>query len=161
MYSVDERDQVVEIHDLPQSDVGAPGPIVVADERRVLLAYLLAEPGQPDFGHPERWAVVEVEGCWAHFFGPPNDEALHGHPLYDRGLTPYGAFEVRNSSWIRLMETRNRVHDKHDPSRFAQLVHFIFTFHDSTFECVGESLVSTVEDGGNDFVTNLTRRLHA
>ena len=161
MYPVDERDQVVEIHGLPQSDVGAPDPIVVADERRLLLAYLLAEPGQPDFGRPERWAVVEVEGCRAHFFGPPNDEALHGHPLYDRGLTPYGVFEVRDSSWIRLMETRNRVHDRHDPSGYARLVHFIFTFHDSVFECVGESLVSTVEDWDKDFVTDLARRLRA
>ena len=161
MYSIDERDQVVELHNLPQSDPGATDPIVVADEHRVLLAYRLPEPGDRDFEEPERWAVIEIKGCWAHFFGPPNDEALHGHPLYDRGLTPYGIFEVRNSSWIRLMETRNRVHDSHDPSRFAQLVHFIFTFHDSTFECVGESLVSTVEDGDKNFTTNLVRRLRA
>jgi len=32
-------------------------------------------------------------------FGGPNDEALGGHPLYERGLGRYGVYEVFNSSW--------------------------------------------------------------
>jgi hypothetical protein len=160
MYSVDERDKAIEIHDLPQPDVGAPEPIVVADEHRVLLAYRLSEQSERDFGDPERWAIIEIKGCWAHFFGPPNDEALHGHPLYARGLTPYGVFKVRDSSWIRLMERRNRVHDRHDSSRYAKLSHLIFTFHDSTFECVAESLKSVVKSWDENFEANLARGLH-
>jgi hypothetical protein len=34
-------------------------------------------------------------------FGMPNDETLHGHPLYERGLEVYGAFRVEDSSWVR------------------------------------------------------------
>jgi len=161
MYSVDERDHVVELQGVPQLDPGAPEPIVVADERRLLLAYRVAELGTPDFGSPEKWAVVEFRRCCAHFLGPPNDDALSGHPLYERGLTAYGVFEVRDSSWIRLMERRNGVHYLHDPSRYARLTHFIFTFHDSTFECVAESMESVIKDWEDDFVANLARRLHA
>ena len=41
MYSVDDRDQVIELHDVPQSSVGAPLPVVAASEHGVLLTYLL------------------------------------------------------------------------------------------------------------------------
>ena len=69
-----------------------------------------------------------------------DDEALHGHPLYDRGLRRYGAYELRHSSWVRALERMNRVHPRHSPERFARLRHYVFTFHDSTFECVAEGL---------------------
>ena len=157
MYTVDERDRVVEIGDLPPSDAGAPEPIVIANEHRVLLAYRTADQGESS---SERWAIVEPKGCRAHFFGPPNDEALHGHPLYDRGLTPYSVFKVRESSWIRLMEKRNRVHDRHDPSRYAKLSHFVFTFHDSTFECVAESLKAVIKSW-KEVAADLALSLHA
>jgi hypothetical protein len=69
--------------------------------------------------------------------GPPNDEALLGHPLAARGLSHYGAYEVIDSSWIRKLERMNSVHDRHDSSRFFKdKRHFVFTFHDSTFECI-------------------------
>jgi hypothetical protein len=37
----------------------------------------------------------------------PNDESLHGHPLFERGLNFYGAFQVESSSWIRALERIN------------------------------------------------------
>ena len=52
-------------------------------------------------------------------------------------LRPYGAFEVKNSSWIRLLERRNRVHSNHSTAKYLEKRrHFILTFHDSMFECV-------------------------
>lgn len=72
-------------------------------------------------------------------FGGPNDEAFDGHPLAARGLTPYGVFEVKDSSWIRKLERMNSVHPMHNRELFLKrLRHFIFAFHDSTFECVAE-----------------------
>jgi hypothetical protein len=38
-------------------------------------------------------ALVQFQRTWAVQFGPPNDEAFHGHPLYERGLHPYAAAE--------------------------------------------------------------------
>jgi hypothetical protein len=80
-------------------------------------------------------------------FGPPNDEAFAGHPLSVRGLTPYGVFEVKNSSWVRRLERMNSVHPRHKPERFARLKHFIFTFHDTTFECIAEGFECTRHEG--------------
>jgi len=104
MYQVDDRDRVTEIEGLPQSSVGAPIPIVLADEHRVMLAYYLqdtpadwdgtwarvVDQNTPD----EPIAVVVFDRCTAHMFGLPKDEAFSGHPLAARGLKPYSAFEA-------------------------------------------------------------------
>lgn len=119
MYTVDTRDEVHELTDVPQSSVGAPLPIVLASERRVLLAYLVQNRQQDwdgttirvvDHTTPgEPAALIEFMRPAAHFFGPPNDEAFTGHPLAARGLHPYGVFEIRASSWVRALERMNRV----------------------------------------------------
>lgn len=84
-------------------------------------------------------AVVMFRGCYAHMFGPPNDEAFDGHPLFSRGLKPYRVYEVENSSWLRRLERMNAVHPSHDTARFlANKKHFVFAFHDSTFECIAK-----------------------
>ena len=43
MYSVDERDKVIELEEVPQSSVGAPLPLVLSDEHKILLAYIVQE----------------------------------------------------------------------------------------------------------------------
>jgi hypothetical protein len=41
------------------------------------------------------------------------------------------------------LERMNAVHPRHDPQRFmADLRHFVFAFHDSTFECIADSFES-------------------
>jgi hypothetical protein len=148
VYQPDDRDQVRPLTGIPQSDVGAPLPVVVADESTVLLAYhavpkptweeILAidEPRVVDQDTVDAIAVVRFSRTYASYFGPPNDEAFAGHPLASRGLEPYGAFEVESSSWIRETERRNRVHHAHDASAFDMYRHFVFTFHDSVFEAL-------------------------
>lgn len=146
MYTVDEQDRVVELKDVPQSSVGAPNPVVIADEGTVVLAYYrrASDPnwnGVPRIvGKSTQDPIVLVRFyiATAHMFGPPNDEAFDGHPLASRGLEPYGVFEVQNSSWIRRLEHMNSVHPHHSRGRYSQLKHFIFSFHDSVFECVAD-----------------------
>jgi len=41
VYTVDSRDRVIELRDVPQSSVGAPCPIVVASELELLVAYFV------------------------------------------------------------------------------------------------------------------------
>ena len=149
MYEVDQQDRVYEITGLPQSSVGAPLPVLVADEDSVVVAFFVERevPGwdgswvaviTPESDEP--WAAVHFIDAYATMFGPPNDEALSGHPLYSRGLRHYGSFGVRNSSWIRRLERMNAVHRRHNPSTFASgLHHFVLSFHDSTFECVART----------------------
>jgi hypothetical protein len=156
MYEVDDRDRVVELDDVPQSSVGAPLPVVVANEYTVQLAYHLSVP-DPDWdgsyvrvvdaatGNPV--VLVRFEDAAAWFHGPPNDEAFEGHPLASRGLRPYAAFRIEESSWIRRLELLNSVHPQHAPETFWRLCHFVFAFHDSTFECVARSFTAVEVEG--------------
>ena len=54
-WSVDKRDRVIELKDVPQSSVGAPLPVVLSDEFKILLAYI-AEESSPgwDGSHSTR-----------------------------------------------------------------------------------------------------------
>jgi hypothetical protein len=146
MYTVDDQDRVEHLSDIPPCAVGAPLPVVLANDYRLLLAYLLADKAQ---GQIRSWvsivdpdteakaiAVVTFDLPYAHLFGPPNDEAFEGHPLHARGLRPYDSFQIHGSSWIRALERMNRVHLSHHASLFERYRHFILAFHDSTFECV-------------------------
>jgi len=142
MYQVDKLDRLIELNGIPQSCVGAPEPVVLSDEGTTILAFYLQKTGQrfpaenPTVDEPA--AIVTFRPCYNFFFGAPNDEAMNGHPLYSRGLKAYSVFEVSNSSWVRYLEKMNSVHTMHDPKRFWERRHFIFTFHDSTFECVAK-----------------------
>jgi hypothetical protein len=148
MRSRSNRDEVVQLEDVPQSSIGAPLPVVLSDEQRVVLAYLLEEPDPNwdgtearvvDYETEGQVAIVTFEGYASYRSGMPNDEAFHGHPLASRGLQPYRVFEVRRSSWVRELERMNSVHPHHRPEDFDALRHFVFAFHDSTFECVARN----------------------
>jgi hypothetical protein len=166
MYEVDDGDEVIELKTAPQSSVGAPNPMVLAGERDVFLAYFTEGKSCGGGGSVsvvdintdgESVAVVRFRHCWAHMFGPPNDAAFAGHPLADRGLTPYGVFEIRESSWVRKLERMNAVHQYHDKHRFMRdKKHFVFSFHDATFECVAESFTVEVSTG---LVNDAIRRM--
>ena len=84
----------------------------------------------------EQVALVRFKSNYTYMFGPPNDEAFAGHPLASRGLRPNGAYEVVHSSWIRVLERMNSVHQYHRAESFWSRRHIILSFHDSTFECV-------------------------
>jgi hypothetical protein len=132
---------------------GAPCPVVVADGLAVHVAYYASERWQPPPNLPRPGDPGEVVGiatfrrCVAHRFGPPNDEALEGHPLYGRGLQMYGAHLVERSSWISELERRNRVHPFHKPEHYAKLKHYLLCFHDETFECIAEGHSIEVVEG--------------
>jgi hypothetical protein len=137
MYSIDDKDSVIALSEIPSPEAGAPSPVVQASEESVAVAY---------YTTPADGAVALVSFTMphVHLFGAPNDEALDSHPLYERGLTFYGAFEVHDSSWIRSLERMNRVHRFHNASRFAAYRHFIITFHDTTFECIAEGFTTSM-----------------
>jgi hypothetical protein len=164
MYTVDRKDEVIELSDVPQSSVGASIPLILSDEGKVILAYYLQDTPDGWDGttvriisqeSDEPLALVEFKWCYAHMFGPPNDEAFSGHPLAKRGLTPYGAYEVKNSSWIRQLEQMNSVHQHHEPEKFWQRRHLIFSFHDSVFECVSDGFA--IETGFGSMKTILSK----
>ena len=171
MYEVDEKDKVIPLDDVPQSSVGAPIPIVLAGEHDVLVTYYLQNT-------PEDWdgttvnvvgndiegepvAIVKFSLCFAHMFGPPNDEAFSGHPLSDRGLEPYSAFKIENSSWVRKLEKMNSVYPYHNKEHYMQgRNHYILSFHDSTFECIAEGYeINTSTGSVSSMVPSMVKHL--
>jgi len=149
MYTIDERDEVVERTDVPQSSIGAPQPVVLSDEYRLVLAYYLEvdEPGWDGTtvrvvgpaSADEPIALVRFDGFVTFMLGPPNDEMSDSHPLAARGFVPYRVFEIRHSSWVRSLARMNAAHRYRRPEDYAALTHYVFAFHDTTFECVAES----------------------
>lgn len=170
MYSVDGLDRIRSLSDVPQADAGAPQPIVFGNEQRLLLAYVCSEEseGPPPYDSVQimtssskgKIALVEFRLTCIYMFGAPNDESFAGHPLALRGLEPYGAFEIEDSSWIRQLERMNSVHGRHNSSRYARLRHYVFSFHDSTFECVAESFAADLREGSlRDVMAEMVQRV--
>ncbi len=130
--------------EIPKLDVGAPSPKIFADNSTIVVAYFTPNAKTRDQdGH----AFVKFTVCLAHMFGPPNDEAFEGHPLAERGLEPYRAYRVENSSWLRQLERMNEVHPNHSPELFQRYTHYILTFKDRMFECIARSLSASILPG--------------
>jgi hypothetical protein len=131
-------------------DAGAPMPHLMVNDDKALLAFLLSEPDpawdgsyvtikSPGDEQPEPLGLVEFEHCTSAKLGTPNDEVFEGHPLNGKGLEAYGAQRVVNSRWLKELEKINSVHRMYRPEFWKDRNHYIFWFHDSTFECVARS----------------------
>jgi len=131
----------------PPWDTGAPLPHIVASDTVTLFLYYVSTP-DPDWdgtyvnvidpSEPEAMslAIVEVQRCYAHRFGAPNDEVFHGHPLAQRGLDSYGAYTVENSHWLRDLQAINSVHTQYRSDHWKSHKHFFLAFHDNVLECI-------------------------
>ena len=171
MYDIDSQDQLVELSEFPRCDVGAPAPVVIATDFDVFLSYVIADneirwndkirPPLPDEEYTERRAVVRFHRVYSQMLGMPNDEALPGHPLWQRGLQYLAVFRVEGSSWTRRLEQINSVHEQHDKDEFLRASHYIFAFHDSTFECVSRAceLVGVYESSKERLLSDIVRSL--
>jgi hypothetical protein len=132
-------------------DAGAPLPHLLRNDYRTFLLFLIGQQGnsRPQI-RSDRIAIVEFKRCICAKMGTPNDEVLHGHPLHGKGLAAYQPQRVENSPWIKELEIINSVHRGYKPESWRALSHFIFGFHDSTFECVAHSF--NVETRDETFV---------
>lgn len=130
MEDVADQDQIVELKPGWEMVPNTPEPILVQDEHTAGL--LLREPGS--IGR----TLIVFEGCLIARFGYPNDEALAGHPLYQRGLGHYSCYEILNSSWRNKLENQNKVVF---PAGYPfEERHFVITFWDSMFECLANDM---------------------
>lgn len=144
-------DEYAEPFDFPLKwDSGRPRPHVLATDNRALLVFSLR--GTPARSVDSRgafpanridpsefWGLVEFDGCVSVKLGTPNDEVHSGHPLSGKGLEPYCAQRVVNSHWLKELEAIHSVHAMYRPETWRNQSHFIFWFHDSTFECIAHS----------------------
>jgi hypothetical protein len=135
-------DVVVELDVGYVPEAAVSGPLLIQDDRQAVLTFNAMRVLDGGRHEPAGTAIVELEGCSLTKFGYPNDEARPGHPLYAKGLGGYGVYEVLGSSWLRALDAQNRV--AFPASGRSQSRHFIFTFHDSTLECLADAITVTV-----------------
>lgn len=140
-----------------QWDTGAPLPFLLCNDYRTYLVFFLSvyDPHwdgtninvrDPASSEPASIAVVKFECCHSAKLGNPNDEVHVGHPWNGKGLDSYTAQEVVHSRWLAEIEAINRVHGGYDANLWKALHHYVFWFHDSTFECIAKSFTVTLHN---------------
>lgn len=139
-------------------DTGAPLPHLVSNGSRAFIV-CFASQLDPDWDgtyvtvvspadeNPSLFVVIELWGCHDVRLGGPNDEALHGHPLYGKGLAGYQAHEVLNSAWIEEAIKVNSVHPQHSDTPFRQLHHYVLLFHDEMAEALAAGIEARLVQG--------------
>jgi hypothetical protein len=127
-----EQDQVVQLDSVPRPAAESPEPFVVANERRVVIVYRIAEADFERFGpfddDDDPFCAVEFTAAAFHQFGPPNADGLYAHPLAERGLRGDSAHEIVNSSLVADAWGADAAEDGRR--------HYVLTFQGSTYECV-------------------------
>lgn len=137
--------------DFPVSwSIGAPLPFLFCSDYQTILTFYV-EVIDPDWdgktmrmvdpasGDKESLCLVNFNQCESAKLGHPNDEVHRGHPLADRGLESYTAQIVKNSPWLREVASTNSAHMSDNPAHWESLNHYVFWFHDTTFECLAQS----------------------
>lgn len=152
-------------------DTGAPLPHLLYNGRKAFLTFYvravdpkwdgsyvtLKDPGNAEM---ESLAIVEFNRCISAKMGSPNDEVFEGHPLSGKGMEGYTAQVVKNSRWLAELEAINSVHAYYDPKLWRTLHHYIFWFHDETFECVAQSFsVEQRKCSMSQLIDEVSRRL--
>jgi hypothetical protein len=132
-------------------DAGAPIPHIVSNGMTTVLTCRASDPHpdwdgtnprviSPDSTESSKHLQFTFSGCASIRFGRPGDETMSGHPLWGRGLTFYNAHLVHNSAWIAELDATDSVHAR--PVTLAErgAKHYVFTFHDETFEAVARAV---------------------
>jgi hypothetical protein len=136
-------------------DIGAPLPFLLCNDNQTFLTFYVNEPDpnwdgtyvkvvNPASPQPAKLCLVTFKRCASAKLGHPNDEVQRGHPLAGRGLEGYTAQIVKNSPWLKEVAQTNSVHPYDKPENWKSLNHYVFWFHDSTFECLAESYETEV-----------------
>lgn len=131
-------------------DVGAPLPFLLCNDYQAFLTFYVRKPDgnwdgttvkviDPASSETVSLCLVTFKNCVSAKLGHPNDEAQSGHSLAGRGLEGYAAQMVKNSPWLKEVARMNSAHPNDRPEMWASLNHYVFWFHDSTFECLAKA----------------------
>lgn len=127
-------------------DPGSPSPRVLSSDYTLKLFFYynkdksltIGDTQMRDTIRDQGVAIIEFKQYLNYKFGLPGNEILSGHPYYKLGLQPYNGFIIDQSSWIDELIKLNSVHPYHNAKQFDNYKHYIFSFHDSTFECIAK-----------------------
>lgn len=136
-------EKLVEVDIGVTPEAAVSGAVLLQTEEKAFLLFNAMRDGSrpfPDGGFYKEAAgvaLVELVGCSITKFGYPNDEAWSGIPL-TKGAGYGVVFEVENSVWKQGLLRLNRF--SFPETRQWGGKHFIFLFHDSSFECIAREL---------------------
>ena len=126
-------------------EAAVSGAILLQDEDRTFLVFNISPADRGRDGWNPR-AILTFKRCIITKFGYPNDEA-------NMRVSGYAVSEVFGSEWIAEIRANNRISfPDHD---MGPLRHLIFSFHDSTLECITEGY--TLETSAEPLDTILAR----
>ena len=115
----------------------APDAMLLSADLGPTSLALQAHPNDPD----DRCVVLVWNGCRYACMAPPNDEAISGHRLWEKGLRgPLWAGVVRDSELVQDLERRNRVHPIHSASLFEGLTHYVVPLKECVVEVVAREV---------------------
>lgn len=118
------------------------GALLLQSDRTTVLTFNAMSPGRDGRWTDAGVAVIELRRALATLFGLPNDEAIHAHPIARLGVHAYGCYEIMNSSWVQQIERENG-RPLSSPDFFRGTPrHFVFTFHDSSLQCIAAELTA-------------------
>ena len=86
------------------------------------------------------YAVVSFLRIAGYKLTDISDEIIEGHALIGKGLKAYGSFVVKNSSWLRELQSVDAVHPQHDPERWRKSQHYLLCFKDRMFEAIAQEV---------------------
>ena len=110
------------------------------------LAALALRPHPDDTS--DDCVVLVWSGTQEAVMGAPNDEALPGHRLYQRGLDGLmWAGVVEHSERIARLEQAGRIHPRHNAERFSRLRHYILPLKEGTVEVIAEAITVQRQPG--------------
>ena len=140
--SMSERVVAVDLGATWQPSV--PDAVLIAGDEVATVLALNAHFDDPD----QRCVVMTWKHARTACKSPPNDEAISGHRLWRRGLSDVlWVGVVEDSELIAALEQQNRVHARHDPARFRDLVHHVMRLKECVVEVISEGLTVHRLDG--------------
>ena len=135
-----------------------PGPLLFQDDNRLIFTFG-ATRVRPDGRREDAGrAIVKVDSCRTTKFGYLNDAAFSGEPLNTRDYKGLAVHEAHNSQWLGEIAELNRVHYPDSDEKSWGYRHFIFPFHDSSLEILGQDLdVSITQDSFEVTLERMTK----
>jgi len=112
-------------------------PRVLAGERGVQVIIWMNPSEEHDVLEGEK-AEIYFRGAHCFRVGSPNDEGFYrGQCRFSKSGLPWGAFyELHESGWETTFPVDKRIISP--ASSHANLKHYLWHFHDETFECIAE-----------------------
>lgn len=148
--------ELMEIEGLFAMDCGAPSPIIIATDGKLLVTfYADAESNSPvpqmrNVVYDSGVISIKFTGCLKHTFGIPGDEALSGHPYYKLGMRACSFYELKDSDLIRELQNIEKVHPYYSQERWNEYKHYILTFKDNMLECIATGFEVSEENTSLD-----------